>query len=66
MVTNALMKLVQAANEVHTNVWGVVVLSGGIILCCCHQPTVGTTLIGGGFALINPGSKTNEKVVNGN
>lgn len=51
------MRLVNALNEVHINVWAIVIMVGGIVLTCCKQPIIGGTLVTGSFALIQKSDK---------
>jgi hypothetical protein len=46
------MKLVDALNAIHLNVWAICIMSGGIVLMCCKHAAEGGTLITGGFALL--------------
>lgn len=45
------MKLVDALNAIHDNVWALVIIGGGIALTCCKQPETGLTLITLGAAV---------------
>lgn len=47
-----MMRISNALNEVHVNVWGVVLIGWGVALSLHHQEGTGQTLITGGFALI--------------
>lgn len=53
------MSFINAINAIHTNIWGMVIIAGGVVLACFHQPTIGTNLIGIGAILINPSLKGN-------
>lgn len=54
------MKLVNALNSVHSNVWGVFLITAGTVLACCHQAAIGTTVLTGGFALVNATERRNR------
>jgi len=46
------MRLVDALNAIHLNVWAICIMGGGIALMCCKHAPEGGTLITGGFALL--------------
>ena len=44
--------MVEALNAVRMNVWMVVIIAAGVILCCCGQKEQGSNLIIGAFAIL--------------
>lgn len=60
------MKFVNAINAIHINIWAMLILTGGVIITCCHHADIGSSLIVGGFALLRDSTKGIEQgVTNG-
>jgi hypothetical protein len=52
------MNFVKAINEIHSNIWAVVIIVSGVILYCCNKPDVASGLLGGGFMLMRSGQQS--------
>lgn len=51
------MNFVNALNSIRTNLWGVFLILVGVTVALCKQPNLGTTIITGGFALVQSSGK---------